>query len=159
MLPLLAHKDRRTSCNPSKGADGRPITTTAQLLSEWAKFLGAKFQRPPADADRNLENLVAEEDVLGYDELGVCLKALRSDKATGFDNVPIEAYRGSVHATNELFRICRMMWHSERIPPNWCGGHSSCCTRRAPVMTWQTIVRSASSATRTNCSLPSWRVG
>ena len=97
---ILAHKDRRTSCNPSKGADGRPMTTTAQLLSEWAKFLGAKFQRPPADADRNLENLVAEEDVLGYDELGVCLKALRSFKATGFDKVPIEAYRGSVHATN-----------------------------------------------------------
>ena len=23
---ILAHKDRRTSCNPSKGADGRPIT-------------------------------------------------------------------------------------------------------------------------------------
>ena len=117
---ILAHKDRRTSCNPSKGADGRPITTTAQLLSEWAKFLGANFQRPPADADRNLENLVAEEDVLGYDELGVCLN--RSGKATGFDNVPIEAYRGSVHATNELFRICRMMWHSERIPPELVRG-------------------------------------
>ena len=56
---ILAHKDRRTSCNPSKGADGRLITTTAQLLSGWEKFLGAKFQRPTADADRNLENLVA----------------------------------------------------------------------------------------------------
>ena len=119
---ILTHKDRRTSCNPSKGADGRPITTTTQLLSEWKKFLGAKFQRPTADADRNHENLVAEEDVLGYDELGVCLKALRSGKATRCDNVPIEAYRGSVHATNELFRICRMMWHSERIPPELVGG-------------------------------------
>ena len=46
----------------------------------------------------------------------MCIKALRSGKATGCDNVPIEAYRGSVHATNELFRICRMMLHSERIP-------------------------------------------
>ena len=119
---ILAHNDRRTSCNPSKGADGRPITTTTQLLSEWKKFLGAKFKRPTAEADRSLENLVAEEDVLGYDELGVCLKALRSGKATGCDNVPIEAYRGSVHATNELFRICRMMWHSERIPPELVRG-------------------------------------
>ena len=119
---ILAHKDRRTSCNPSKGADGRPITTTAQLLSEWENFLGAKFQRPSADANRNLENLVAEEDVLGYDELGACLNALRSGKATGCDNVPIEAYRGSVHATNELFRICQMLWHSERIPPELVRG-------------------------------------
>ena len=103
MTRILAHKDRRTSYNPSNGADGRPITTTA-------------------DADRSLENLVAEEYVLGYDELAVCLKALRSGKATGCDNVPIEAYRGSLHATNELFRICRMMWHSERIPPELVRG-------------------------------------
>ena len=54
----------------------------------------AKFERPSADADRNAENLVAEEDVIGYDELGMCLKALCSGKATGCDNVPIEAYRG-----------------------------------------------------------------
>ena len=119
---ILAHKDKRTSCNPSKGADSRPITTTAQLLTEWENFIGAKFQRPTADAERNLENLIVEDDVLGYDELGVCLKALRSGKATGCDNVPIEAYRGSVHATNELFRICRMMWHSERIPPELVRG-------------------------------------
>ena len=119
---ILAHKDRCTSCNPSKGADGRPITTTAQRLSEWENFLGTKFQRPSADANRNLENLVAEEDVLGYDELGVCLKALRSGKATGCDNWPIEAYRWSVNATNELFRICLMMWHSEFVPPELVRG-------------------------------------
>ena len=114
---ILVHKDRRTSCNPSNGADGRTIITTAQLLSEWDNFLGAKFQWPTADAERNLENLVAEEDVFCYEELGVCLKSLRSGKAMGCDNVVIEAYRGSVYGTAELFRLCRMMWHSERIPP------------------------------------------
>ena len=31
--------------------------------------------------------------------------------------MPVEAYRGSVEATKELFRICRLMWHNERIPP------------------------------------------
>ena len=36
--------------------------------------------------------------------------------------MPIEAYRGSVHATNELFRICLRMWHSERIPPELARG-------------------------------------
>ena len=128
------------------------------MLIELAKFLGAKFQRPPEDADRNLENLVAEEDVLGYDELGVCLKALSSGKAKVCDNVPIEDYRGSVHTTSEL-RICRMMWHSERIPPELVRGHPSCCTRRVLVTTWRPIVRSASSATRTSYSLSSWRVG
>ena len=30
--------------------------------------------------------------------------------------MPVEAYRGSVEATKELFRICSLMWHIERIP-------------------------------------------
>ena len=132
MTRILAHKDRRTSGNRSKGAVRRPITTTTQLLCEWKQFLGAKFQRPPADADRNLENLVAEEDVVGYEELEVCLKALRSGKATGCDTVPVEAYRGSVHATNELFRICRMMWQSERVPPELVRGTFIMLHKRGP---------------------------
>ena len=85
---ILAHKDRRTSCNPSKGADGRQITKTAQLLSRWEKFLGAKFQRPTAYADRNLENRVAEEDVLGYDELGVCIRLFVVAKRPGVTTYP-----------------------------------------------------------------------
>ena len=69
LTSILAHKDCRTSCNPSKGAGGRQITTMMQLLSEWDKFLGTKFKRLAADADRNLESAAAEEDELGYDEL------------------------------------------------------------------------------------------
>ena len=46
------------------------------------------------------------------------LKALRSGKAMGWDNVPVEAYRGSVEVTNELFRICRLIWRTEQIPPD-----------------------------------------
>ena len=122
LTSTLSHKDRRTICNPSKGADGSPITTTTHLLSEWEKFLGAKFQRPAADADRNLENSASAEDALSEDELRICLNALRSGKAKGWDNVPVEAYRGSMHATNELFRICRLMWHTERIPPELVRG-------------------------------------
>ena len=65
---ILCHKVRRGSCNPSKGADGRTITTSTQLLSELEKFLGTKFQRPAADAHQHLESLPAEDDVLDDDE-------------------------------------------------------------------------------------------
>ena len=43
-------------------------------------------------------------------------------KAQGCDSVPVEAYRGSAEARNELFRICRLMWHTERIPPELVRG-------------------------------------
>ena len=44
-------------------------------------------------------------------------RCLTMGKAPGCDNVPVDAYHGSVEATKELYRICRLMWHTERIPP------------------------------------------
>ena len=55
-------------------------------------------------------------------ELNECLDALRSGKAVGCDKVPVEAYRGSMEAKSELFRLCRLMWHSERIPQDLVRG-------------------------------------
>ena len=46
-----------------------------------------------------------------------CGNYLHYGEAPGCDIVPVEAYRGPVEATKELFRICRLMWHTERIPP------------------------------------------
>ena len=46
-----------------------------------------------------------------------CGNYLQYGEAPGYDIVPVEAYRGPVEATKELFRICRLMWHTERIPP------------------------------------------
>ena len=118
----LTNKSAAISINPSKTRDGSQIVTESQLLKEWEQFLGAKFSRPESDSHRELECLVAEDELLNDIELNECLDALRSDKAVGCDNVPVEAYRGSIEAKRELFRLCRLMWHSERIPQDLvCG--------------------------------------
>ena len=114
---------RQTRCvNPSRDLNGDMLVTQDQLLAEWSKFLGAKFASPDADRNRPLEHLTAEDDELGDDELRKCLQALRCGKAAGCDGVPVEAYRGSVEATTELFRICRLMWTTERIPAEFVRG-------------------------------------
>ena len=116
-LTRLLSGRRQTRCvNPSRDLNGDMLVTQDQLLAEWSKFLGAKFASPDADRNRPLEHLTAEDDELGDDELRKCLQALRCGKAAGCDGVPVEAYRGSVEATTELFRICRLMWTTERIP-------------------------------------------
>ncbi len=61
-------------------------------------------------------------NLLNDTELNECLDALRSGKAVGCDNVPVEGYRGSIEAKSELFRLCRLMWHSERIPQDLVRG-------------------------------------
>ena len=54
------------------------------------------------DASIWLSDYAAQEDSLSENELTDCLLALRSVKATGWDNIPIEAYRGSCGARDEL---------------------------------------------------------
>ena len=112
----LANKNRFSNINPSKGADGKKIVSTTHLLGEWKTFLGSKFKRPASDENRNIESTAAQEDSLSENELTDCLLALHSGKATGWDNIPIEAYRGSSGARSELFRICRLMWTTEQVP-------------------------------------------
>ena len=72
--------------------------------------------------NRSLECLTAKDDELSDEELHECLQALRCGKAPGCDTMPVEAYRGSVEAKKELFRICRLMWHTQRIPPELVRG-------------------------------------
>ena len=58
--------------------------------------------------------------------------ALRSVNATGWDTVLAEAYRGSVEATNELFRICRLMWRTKQIPPDRVRGVLTMIDKKGP---------------------------
>ena len=90
-------------------------------------------QSSNADAHQNLESQPADDDVLDDDELRVCLKALRSGKATGWDTVSVEAYRGSVEVTNELFRICRLMWRTEQIRHDLVRGVLMVIYKNSPV--------------------------
>ena len=122
MTRLLSGKRHTRSINPAKDLNGDLLVIQDQLLNEWSKFLGAKFASPDADKNRSLECLTAGDDELGDEELHTCLEALRFGKAPGCDDVPVEAYRGSVEATKELFRICRLMWHTELIPPELVRG-------------------------------------
>ena len=84
--------------------------------------LGAKFASPDTDKNRSLVYLTTEYDELSDDKFRMCLDALRIGKAPGCDDVPIEVYRGCEEATKELFRICRLMCNTERIPANLVHG-------------------------------------
>ena len=118
----LANKDRFSSIIPSKGADGKKIVSTTGLLREWETFLRSKFKRPASDENWDIECMAAHEDSLSENEQNTCLLALRSEKATGWSKIPIEAYRGSSGARNELFRICRLMRTTEQVPADLVRG-------------------------------------
>ena len=114
---ILSGKSDKTIITPSKDLNGKPITSTEQLLKSWNEFLAKKFASPDADIDRPRETTVSPEDHLSDVELEECLKAMKSGRAPGWDGIPAEAYQQSPTAKSELFRIIHMIWESEFIPP------------------------------------------
>ena len=95
----------------TKAADGKPLTESKQLLDAWQEFLGSKFTfadipgaaYAPVTADDDNDGEVTDE------ELESCLRVLHHNKAPGCDGIPIEEYRGSPAAKQELFAIVRLM--------------------------------------------------
>ena len=66
--------------------------------------------------------ITSEEDHLTENELEQCFKALNRNRKPGWDNIPIEAYEGSISAKQELFRIVRLIWDTELPPPDLVRG-------------------------------------
>ena len=118
LVKVIGGKTKQTSPMPSKGLDGEPITCSKTLLSEWNTFLSAKFAPHKIDKTAENETTVSPEDHLTDEELTACLKAMKDGKAPGADGLPIEAYKYSQTATEELFRIVRLIWDNEDIPQN-----------------------------------------
>ena len=126
----------RGNIMPTKAADGKPLTESKQqlLLDAWQEFLGRKFTcadipgaaYAPVTADDDNDGEVTEE------ELESCLRVLHDNKAPGCDGIPIEAYRGSPAAKQELFAIVRLMWQTEVIPPALVRGISVMLYKKGP---------------------------
>ena len=98
---------------PTKAVVGKPLTESNQQFFgrkfKWADIPGAACAPVTADDDHDGE--VTE------DELEACLRVLHDNKAPGSDGIPIEAYRGSPIAKQELFAILRQTWQTHVIPP------------------------------------------
>ena len=82
--------------------------------------MSSKFASP--DDNRRREYITSEEDHLTENELEQCFKALNRNRKPGWDNIPIEAYEGSISAKQELFRIVRLIWDTELPPPDLVRG-------------------------------------
>ena len=116
LTKLLSGKSYATTTMPSKDLAGNAITSSEQLLSSWNEFLKKKFAEPGIEKNRAREQTVCQEDHIGKNELEDCLKYLKTDRAPGWDKIPIEAYQQSASAESEFFRIVYVIWDCELLP-------------------------------------------
>ena len=108
----------------SKDFAAEPIMSSEQLLASLNSFLADKFAVPAADSDRQREQRVSQDDPLLEDELEECLDVLKDSKAPGFVGIPIDVYKNSECAKHKLFRVTRLIWDTELVPPDFILGFS-----------------------------------
>ena len=101
---------------PSVDLDGNLITSSEQQLEAWAKFLEKKFS---ARADEPVVELGNDDDgseVISLEEVTACVSKMKSGKATGPDEIPVEQYKASPAAVYELHDVLQEIWTTEEIP-------------------------------------------
>ena len=96
-----------TSCLPRMPTASRSPSRRSCWMP--GRSSSARNSRAPISDDNDGE-------VTG-EELESCLRVLHDNKTPGCDGIPIEAYRGSPAAKQELFAIVRLMRQTEVIPP------------------------------------------
>jgi hypothetical protein len=118
---LSGKKKAFSSKQPTFDQEGKPIALPEELAKAWGKFCAEKFACTKAEESRPTAPPLSpararESDVPTDEELWFCLNALAKQKATGHDDVPIEAYRASVQASADLFALIRAIWRLEDVP-------------------------------------------
>ena len=118
---LSSKQKSNLSVQPATNPQGDIITSTEEQQECWADFLEKKFAARDNEPDVVLNESDSTETVPDpiIDEVVASVSCQKPDKATGPDGVPIEQYKHSRSALNELFNVLLAIWRSEEIPDSF----------------------------------------
>ena len=122
LVRKLSNKPKPPPSNLTTDDDGNLLTSPEEKAARWGSILRKKFEATPAEAERPpLSPLPKErhaEDALTRSEFDYALSRLKSSKATGPDEVPIEVFKKCPQLADELFRFIEYVWDQEVLPTN-----------------------------------------
>jgi len=104
---------------PSKTLDGSPITSMSDRLTAWQSFLGQKFACVDPDGTTyapGIDEIRPGDDTITWEEFEECVEALKTGRAPGADETPIEAYVASPSTKQELYELVCLIYHTEVVP-------------------------------------------
>ena len=106
---------------PSTNKQGELILDHKQLAKTWNEFLTDKFKATEAETKLRdpYEKLGPQlvDDPLTEQAFVRALQKLKKGKACGPDGIPGEVFTNSESAARELYRILKMIWQHEYVPP------------------------------------------
>ena len=89
----------------------------AHQNSNWAVLLENSFQ--PLPVEQELDYDVDDNyqiNILNLDEVKLCVKHLKSEKSPVPDTKPVEQFKNSSMACEELYKQMRKMWKNVDVP-------------------------------------------
>ena len=111
-----------------KDRNGKLLTTESEVIKRWKEHFQEVLNRPvpetPADVEiGDVEELDVNVTHISKEEIRSALRALKSNKAAGTDNITGEVRKADAETTiNELEKVFRLIWDAEEVPDDWKEG-------------------------------------
>ena len=109
--------------NLTHDSEGNLLKSPEEIATRWYTFLKSKFSATQKEANRApmppLPSERSPSDSLTRKEFDIALKRLGCEKTSGPDGIPIEVFKFSEVARDELFAFLQQVWEDEKLPQNF----------------------------------------
>ena len=121
-VQLLSKQAQPPPRNLTHDSNGNLLKSPEEIAKRWYTFLKSKFSATQKESNRapmpRLPSERSPSDSLTRKEFDIALKRLGCEKAAGPDGIPIEAFKFSEVAKDELFAFLQQVWEDEKLPQN-----------------------------------------
>lgn len=95
-------------------------TETEDILEVWNTFYGEKFGCERIQEEDEVEDQMEVDQEITQDEIQLVIKALKTDKAPGKDEIASELIKwGGLEMEKWVTQLIRKSWTENRIPEEW----------------------------------------
>ena len=134
----------RASSGPIRDQAGHLLTTQHEQAKRWAEYFETLLNQPAPTETQNIMAAAVDLNICCDKptkvEITNAIKALKSGKAAGPDNIPPEALKHSINESTELlYLLFEKIWQEEDIPTDWKEGYIVKIQRRGICTSAKTI--------------------
>ena len=115
----LCNKKKRPEPNLTTDGQGKTLDCAEDVATRWAQFLTGKFAATDAEEKRPpMETLPCTQGEHGLTDKEIMdgLSRMKTKKATGLDNIPIEVFKFCPASKQLLIELLQLIWLTEEVP-------------------------------------------
>ena len=126
LLHLLGKMRKKGGGNvqPTKNNKGKQMTSVHEEAEQWAQFLVKLFSEDDIEQNRTSwavfpQGSRGDKEYFNLERYDIAFAALRKNRATGYDEIELEAYAASPELKQELYTLTHALFMTELTPTNF----------------------------------------